>query len=129
MSNDTVVINASPFILLCKCDLVDLLPKLFADILIPATVFEEVVKGNDDASVLVSEFRKSWLKTVIVPIEKEVEIWNLGDGETELLSYNLCGAAESSGINRRPGGSSLRGDAWNSHARDRGISVTGEKTE
>jgi len=84
-----VVINASPFILLSKCGLVDLLPQLFSEILMPDSVLNEIEKGNDLASKLIGDFQNSWLRRVPVSIEREIELWNLGDGESEVLSFVL----------------------------------------
>lgn len=89
MLTETVVINASPFILLSKCGLIELLPRLFPKILMPKSVSEEISRGSDIASERMRKFEKTWLDRVPVSIAKEVEFWNLGDGETEVLSLVL----------------------------------------
>lgn len=86
MSIEKVVINASPFILLCKCGLIELLPQLFSEIGMPKSVSEEITRGGDIAAERIYEFEETWLRRYLVPHAKEVLAWNLGDGETEVLS-------------------------------------------
>ena len=85
MPINNVVINASPLILLCKSDLENLLTELFDEILVPEAVVDEISRGND----IVSQKLQSliWLKKVSVRIPDEILIWNLGDGESEVLSF------------------------------------------
>lgn len=87
MSTKKAVINASPFILLSKCGLIDLLAGLFDEIAMPLAVVDEISAGDDIASKNLRELQKSWLNLISVEIAKEVEIWNLGNGETEVLSF------------------------------------------
>ena len=86
MSIEKVVINASPFILLCKCGLIELLPQLFLEIEMPESVSEEIIRGADIASDCIYDCEKTWLSRCLAPHSKEVLAWNLGDGETEVLS-------------------------------------------
>lgn len=52
MPINRVVLNASPLICLFKSGLVDLIPALFQDIVVPEAVIKEVMAGNDrEASV------------------------------------------------------------------------------
>lgn len=50
MRIEKVVINASPFILLCKSESAELLPQLFSEILMPERVSQEIIEGNDLAA-------------------------------------------------------------------------------
>jgi len=86
MSIEKVVINASPFILLCKCGLIDLLPRLFTKIRMPESVSQEIIRSGDIAAERLSDLEEAWLNRCQVPSSNEVLAWNLGDGETEVLS-------------------------------------------
>ncbi len=46
MPVDKVVLNASPLILLCNSELAFILPKLFAEIVVPEAVWQEIVGGS-----------------------------------------------------------------------------------
>ncbi len=87
MPIEKAVINASPFILLCKSGLVEILPELFADVYMPEAVSQEIIRGDDAASQKLLECRKLWLDFYPVDIVEDVLVWNLGDGETEVLSF------------------------------------------
>ena len=86
MSNEKFVINASPFILLCKSGLIDLLPQIFSDVCMPEGVSIEIIEGNDDATQKLYDCEETWLNRYLVNITEEVLVWNLGNGETEVLS-------------------------------------------
>ncbi len=83
---EKVVINASPLILLFKSGLADLLPQMFSEIIVPDAVWSEVLADKSDvaATQLPSV---TWVNRITVEISPEVLIWNLGDGESEVLSY------------------------------------------
>lgn len=87
MVNDVAIINASPFILLSKSGSIDLLPRLFKTVLMPKAVFAEIIIGHDAVSELVEHVSRSWLDVIDVPTHTDVSVWNLGDGETEVLSH------------------------------------------
>lgn len=84
MRIEKVVVNASPLILLCKSDLESLLPKLFKEIVVPEAVWSEVSIGNDIAWRKIQN--ANWLTKKSVKISDEILVWNLGDGESEVLS-------------------------------------------
>lgn len=90
MSSDVAIINASPFILLSKSGIIDLLPKLFTEVVMPEAVYSEIAFGKDLASQIAQESSGAWLKRVHSATHADVEIWNLGDGETELLSHAVA---------------------------------------
>lgn len=89
MPIEKIVINASPLILLAKSGYFQLLPKLFTEIWIPESVSQEIISGNDQASDALSKCEESWLVRCLVNHVEEVKVWNLGDGETEVLSFAL----------------------------------------
>lgn len=84
---EKVVVNASPLILLLKSDLENLLPQLFAEIVVPEAVWSEILRGNDIASQKLQAAEYAWLVRVSLYDSSDVLIWNLGDGETEVLSW------------------------------------------
>ncbi|MFN7929337.1 MAG: DUF3368 domain-containing protein [Blastocatellia bacterium] len=93
MSNDRIVINASPMITLCKSNQEALLPQLFREIVVPGAVWDEVVAGgsNDPAAQKLSALQ--WLRRDDAsPIASLVQAWDLGAGETAVLSYALGNA-------------------------------------
>ena len=91
---EKVIINASPFIILCKSDLIGLLPKLFNEIYMPESVSIEIIEGKDIATKKIHDFRKTWLKVIPVEVSDDILVWNLGDGETGVLSFALKNSSE-----------------------------------
>ncbi len=90
MPIERVVINASPLIVLFKSQLADLLPQLFTEILVPKAIWDEVV--IDSISDVASEQLPlvPWaLRVEVSVIAPEILQWNLGSGESEVLSYAL----------------------------------------
>jgi predicted nucleic acid-binding protein len=89
MSIDAVVIDASPLITLFRSGQSELLPGLFSRIIVPEAVWQEVVCNQSDTAA-----RKipgmSWLIREQVQTSSRVEVWNLGRGETAVLSYALA---------------------------------------
>lgn len=82
-----VVLDASPLIVLCKAQMAHLLPALFAELLIPDAVWCEVIAGGlaDPAAQQLSV--SGWAQRVSVSVTDPVIItWNLGAGESEVLS-------------------------------------------
>jgi predicted nucleic acid-binding protein len=90
MRIEGVVVNASPLITLFRSEQADLLPRLFSRISIPEAVWQEVVvAGRDDAAAR-ELGAQSWpIRQAVVPSPR-VEIWNLGAGQTAVLSYALA---------------------------------------
>ncbi|VAW42243.1 hypothetical protein MNBD_CHLOROFLEXI01-3832 [hydrothermal vent metagenome] len=84
-----VVLNASPLILLCNGDLSFILPELFPEIVVPEAVWQEIVNGShlDLAAKIVPKL--NWLKKVSILPAPDVIRWDLGVGETEVLSFAL----------------------------------------
>lgn len=89
MPVEKIVVNASPLILLCNSELVFLLPELFSEVVIPEGVWQEIVNGShlDQAAHIVPKL--PWLKKVSIVLNSDVIRWDLGVGETEVLSYAL----------------------------------------
>lgn len=87
MNKKQYVIDASPIICFSKAKLEFILEKLFSEILIPKSVYNEILNGPKDDRVIKVVKSSSWLKVVKVEkVNNEIAIWNLGKGETEVLT-------------------------------------------
>jgi predicted nucleic acid-binding protein len=88
---EKVVANASPLIILFKSGLANLLPQLFPEIAVPNGVFEEVIAGGPADSAAKALPETAWIHRVeIKAIAPEILVWNLGTGESEVLSLALA---------------------------------------
>ena len=86
MSIERVAINASPLITLYRANLHVVLPFIFPEILVPVAVWAEVVSHTHEDPATKGLPYATWAKKVTVSSRPEVEAWNLGAGETSLLS-------------------------------------------
>jgi predicted nucleic acid-binding protein len=88
MSIERVVVNASPLICLFKSGFEDLLPSLFSEIYVPEAVLNEVV-GTGKNDLPARQVRhQPWIKTATnIPVDIRVAAWNLGRGESEVISF------------------------------------------
>jgi predicted nucleic acid-binding protein len=74
-----------------KGGLANLLPRLFSEIAVPDGVFEEVTAGRPADSAAKALPETPWIRRVEVgAIAPEVLVWNLGVGESEVLSLALA---------------------------------------
>lgn len=90
MPIEQIVINALPLIVLFKSQLVDLLPQMFTEILVPDGVWDEVVTSNTIDAASQQLPTASWVTRVKVSaVPPAIMAWNLGSGESEVLSYAL----------------------------------------
>jgi predicted nucleic acid-binding protein len=89
VSIETVVINASPLITLFRSNQADLLPRLFDRIIVPDAVWDEVVNERYDAAAR-GLSSQSWPIRELVAVSPRIQVWNLGKGETAVLSYALA---------------------------------------
>lgn len=81
------VVNASPLIVLAKINQVTLIQELCEEWIIPIGVLDEINLGPEDdpARLWLQANKKGIIKKVaIVP---QVASWDLGQGETEVLSW------------------------------------------
>ncbi|UCH92670.1 MAG: DUF3368 domain-containing protein [Candidatus Aminicenantes bacterium] len=87
--NKTWVVDSSALIILGKLSLLDILPPQLCDnLIIPEGVAKEILNGPDE------DMAKSWLKKDgkkyqknIGPISLNIASWDLGAGETKVLSH------------------------------------------
>ena len=89
MPIERVVINASPLITLFRVDLHPLFPKLFSELLVPEAVWNEVVSRTYDDPAARGLPGAPWAWTTLASIDPHVAMWNLGAGETAVLSLAL----------------------------------------
>ena len=87
---DRWVINASPIILLAKAEVIQFLPSLCAELVIPAGVVAEVQSGR------IADAGRTWLAgegtRFVRPspaIHPALVDWRGGDGEAEVISWAL----------------------------------------
>jgi predicted nucleic acid-binding protein len=86
---DRWIVNASPIICLAKIGTTDLLLKLADEIIVPQSVAEEIQAGHsgDPAQQILATGRFS---VVEIPTMPEIQAWDLGKGETSVVSYALA---------------------------------------
>lgn len=84
-----IVINASPLILLCNSDLELVLPRLFSEIVVPTAVWSEIRNGSHVDKAVQKIPNLTWLKHVQTKSVDDIVRWDLGVGETEVLSYAI----------------------------------------
>lgn len=82
------VVNSSPLITLFKSGLEFILPALFGSVIVPDAVWQEVSECDDEASRGL-ETSPPWAIRKKVRTDGRVAAWNLGRGETEVLSRSL----------------------------------------
>ncbi len=90
MSNEKVVVNASPLICFFRAELEDLLSEIFGEVYVPESVWQEILNGpkNDRALKLLESC--PWIRRMdIEKIHPKISGWDLGAGESEVLSYAL----------------------------------------
>ncbi len=84
-----LVVNSSPIISLAKIDKVNLLIDLSDELIIPNGVYEEITdfNSNDKAVVWIKDIGLQFIKNTTIPTQ--ILEWNLGKGESEVMSYAL----------------------------------------
>ncbi|WP_457652781.1 DUF3368 domain-containing protein [Rhodocaloribacter sp.] len=81
-------VNASPLIVLIKVGRVDLLSALCDELVVPAGTAEEVLRGDED-DPSVRWMRDEGQRFIVrdAPLTPDVGAWDLGQGETAVLSW------------------------------------------
>lgn len=84
------VVDASPLVLFARVGRLDLLREAGDRILVPAAVAGEVRAHSDEGSRALGDEAR-WLEVVpSVPVPEAVSAWDLGDGESAVLSWELA---------------------------------------
>jgi predicted nucleic acid-binding protein len=83
----TAVVNASPVITFAKSGLLRVLTGLFPRIVAPRSVLEEIGKYDDLPWKAISS--ADWIDRQTVSVDPRLLGWNLGKGESEVLSLAL----------------------------------------
>ena len=90
MRIEAVVVNASPLISLFRSGQSDLLPRLFSRIVVPESVWKEVALDERNDAAALELGTQIWPIRESVTASPRVEAWNLGAGETAVLSCALA---------------------------------------
>lgn len=93
MTVDAWVINASPLILYSRIGRLDLIEGLAPAVAVPESVIEEVRGGmhKDRAAIQAIDWATRFrVRDLVLPTS--VERWNLGPGESQVISFCLLGA-------------------------------------
>jgi predicted nucleic acid-binding protein len=89
---DAWVINASPIILYARIGRLDVIERLAPRVIVPATVVEEIKAGirkdrtAKDAAAWALRYQQP-----DISIPSSLERWNLGQGESQVISFCLQG--------------------------------------
>ena len=87
----TLIVDASPLIVLIKSDLVYLLPRLFENVIIPAAVYSEILAGRLDDRARTETPGLRWMEHANpIEIDAKLRLFDLGDGESETISLGLA---------------------------------------
>jgi predicted nucleic acid-binding protein len=92
VTTEAWVVNASPLILYARIDQLDLLEQLAPRLIIPEAVIAEVRSGNSKDHT--AGRAVAWATQYRYPdiaIPATVDRWNLGVGESQMISYCLKG--------------------------------------
>ena len=85
-----VIINSSPLIVLFKSQQAQLLPQLFTEIFVPDGVIEEITIAGEIDSASRQLPTITWIQRLeVTTIAPEVAAWDLGKGESQVLSLAL----------------------------------------
>jgi predicted nucleic acid-binding protein len=94
------IVNASPLIFLAAVESLSLLAQLASEVLVPDSVLEEVLAGQEPRPSLATLSSSPWVRVQpSLPVPLEVAGWDLGAGETQVpaVALNLPGA-EAGGV-------------------------------
>ena len=90
MRIERVVVDASPLIILFKSGLAGLLPQLFTEIVVPATVRQEVMANGKNDPAVTGLASAAWAIAVEdPPIPSVIAAWDLDAGESSALAQAL----------------------------------------
>lgn len=81
-----LVVNASPIIFLSKIEMIDYLPEMVGQLIIPRAVIHEIERYKDEASQWIKHNKKQFAANA-GKIPSSISAWDLGPGETEVIAY------------------------------------------
>jgi predicted nucleic acid-binding protein len=85
--NDRAVVDSSCLITLFKAKMDFILPDLFRQIIVPKAVWKELSVYNDIS--LQKLLEANWINQEKIVVNSLILLWNLGQGESEVLSMAL----------------------------------------
>ncbi len=89
---DAWVLNSSPIILYARIGRLDIIERLVPGLIVPVTVTEEVKAGaHKDATAKDAAAWAVQFQRPDIPIPSTVERWDLGPGESQVISFCLQG--------------------------------------
>jgi predicted nucleic acid-binding protein len=90
MRISSVVMNASPLICMIKAGIIEILPALFEDIVVPEAVRREILVKEHTPPKGESLDPYQWMRLVNdIPIDPRAASWDLGQGEGQVISFAL----------------------------------------
>ena len=83
-----IVSNSSPIIILAKQGMLDMLKKCFKEVIIPESVYEEIMhkSGTPEAIALNHAIKEKWISVQKVAVMVKLETKKIGQGEKEAIS-------------------------------------------
>ena len=107
--SDRWVVNASPLIVFGKIGHLDLLTRLAKEIVVPQAVVTQIIAGpeNDPAKLAIEA--KMFQPVDAPPPTPELAAWDLGLGETAVISYALEHAGWTAILDDRTFGMEVKG--------------------
>ncbi len=88
---DSLVVDASPAILLGRVGRLDLLPSLAKNIVVPAAVLAEIRAGADRDKTVADIESTPWARVVgDEGVPQHIAAWDLGRGESQVLAYAVA---------------------------------------
>ena len=83
-----IVSNSSPIIILAKQGMLDMLKKCFKEVIIPESVYEEIMhkNGTPEAIALNHAIKEKWISVQKVAVIVKLETKKIGQGEKEAIS-------------------------------------------
>lgn len=85
--DDRPAVNASPLIFLARSSLVDLLQVAGPQIVVPSPVAEEIDRRGSGDPTAAALARTSWLVVVDPPPPPVIQAWDLGAGESAVITW------------------------------------------
>lgn len=82
-----LVVNASPLIVLTKSGLLSVVSRLSDSWIVPETVFNEITVKSDVNPGAINSL--PGIRIVPIALNPQILAWDLGDGESAVLSYSL----------------------------------------